>query len=363
MKQQRTLAIILGPDPCHPGGVTRAIETWLKGGLAEYVDIQQVHGAGWDAPLGTQILQTARAYIRLIRTLAESRARPRVVHIHVSTGASLYREWIAMRLTRLFGVALVSHLHSGHFGAWVEARPTRIWFARDLFRRSGVVVVPGQRWLSLVRGLGARNARVVPHALDERLACDLAAVAKHVDVAKRSERTVLLYYGRWAPVKGLDVLAEAVGGLDVDRRSRLSLRVFGNGDRQWLEQCLAHLTGTEVYIGGWLSDEAKARELSAAHAFVSPSRSELFGQVLLEVMAAGRPVIATRVGGVPDVLDGYPSARLVAPDDPRALQGALEELLDGRWPDGRHRRLGQLRSRFLAPNVAVQLAEIYQMAR
>jgi starch synthase len=122
------------------------------------------------------------------------------------------------------------------------------------------------------------------------------------------------------------------------------------------------LTGTDVHIGGWLSDEGKAAELSRAQAFVSPSRSELFGQALLEVMAAGKPVIATRVGGIPDVLDGYPDARLIASENPSALQSALEDLLDGVWPDSQGDQANHLSARYSARTVAAQIAKIYQTA-
>jgi glycosyltransferase involved in cell wall biosynthesis len=361
-KQQQLRVIMLSPDPIHPGGVTRAINTWLEGGLAEHVDIQQIHAAAWDASIPIQILQTARAYIVLTLALLWSRPRPGVVHVHVSTGGSLYREWIAVRLARTFRVAVVSHLHSGNFGNWIAGKPARRWFAYNLFRHSGIVVVSAQHWVGLVNELGAHDVRVVPHGLDEQLVSLLAPVAEYVEASQPSKRAVVLYYGRWAPVKGLDILGEAVRALDVDRRSRLTLRLFGNGNRAWLEQCMDNLDGADVHIGGWLSDEGKAGELSRARAFVSPSRSELFGQALLEVMAAGKPVIATRVGGIPDVLDGYPDARLVTPENPKALQSALEDLLDGVWPDSRRDQPKHLSTRFSARTVAAQIANIYQTA-
>jgi glycosyltransferase involved in cell wall biosynthesis len=122
---------------------------------------------------------------------------------------------------------------------------------------------------------------------------------------------------------------------------------------------MGDLTGTDVHIGGWLSDEEKAGELSKAQAFVSPSRSELFGQALLEVMAAGKPVIATRVGGIPDVLDGYTDARMIAPENSRALQSALEDLLDGVWPSSQREQANHLNARYSARTVAAQIAQIY----
>jgi glycosyltransferase involved in cell wall biosynthesis len=359
---ERIGVIMISPDPIHPGGVTRVIDTWLREGLRDYVDVTQIYAAAWDAPLALQILQTARAYLVLTLTLLRSRSKPMLLHIHVSTGGSLYREWIALRLARTFDVPVVSHLHSGNFGTWVAGRRARRWFARGLFGHSDVVVVPARPWIEIADDLGARQVRVVPHGLGDQLTSRLEAVADDGQYRKQIGRVMVLYYGRWAPIKGLDILGDAVRGLDAGRRSRLSLRVFGNGSRTWVERCLENLAGADVHIGGWLSDEDKAAELRMADVFVLPSRSELFGQSLLEAMAAGRPVIATRVGGIPDVLNEYRGARLIPPESAQALQNALEELLDGVWPRPDQRTQVPLSTRFVARNVVAQLADVYRTA-
>jgi glycosyltransferase involved in cell wall biosynthesis len=343
--ERRTSVVILSPKPVHPGGITRAIDSWLAGGLEELVHLRQIFVADWDAPLPVQLAQTARAYAALLATLVASRPKPDVVHIHVSIGPGLYREWLSAVLARLFRVSVVSHLHSGRFPEWTASARRRRWFASSLLRKSRMVVVPAAVWVATARRLGACDVRVVPHGLDAHLLAELATAAKWVAPITPRGPAVLLYYGRWARVKGLDILGEAICGLDAADRSRLVLRIFGNGDRRWLERCFAG-----------------ARQLSSADAFVLPSRQELFAQALLEAMAAGIPIIATRTGGIPEVLDGYPAAKLVAPDDPEALRTALEELLDGRWPTRRDRASNALAPRFLTPSVVGELASIYRAA-
>ncbi|MGH7255618.1 MAG: glycosyltransferase, partial [Nitrospirales bacterium] len=67
--------------------------------------------------------------------------------------------------------------------------------------------------------------------------------------------------------------------------------------------------------------------LGAMDVFVLPSRNEGMGRALVEAMAAGRPVVATRVGGVPAVVEDRRSGLLVPPANPDALAAALDELL------------------------------------
>jgi len=354
--------IILSPNPAHPGGVTRAIDAWLQGGLSSRLAVHRISVTDMDAPLPVQLAQTARAYLKLIAVLLANRANPTVVQINLSTGIGLYREWLAARIAGGFSAAVVTHLHSGAYERWVDRGPMRRRFTRGLFRRSSVVIVPANVWVGSAIRLGAAGVRVVPHGLDERFAAQLAALADRPQMPKGDAVVVVLYYGRWTSVKGLDILGEAIRGLSAPHRSRMALRLFGNGDRSWLNDCLADIECASIHVGGWLTDADKLCELSKAHVFVQPSREELFAQTLLEAMAAGKPIIASNVGGIPEVVEAYPNAVLVNPGDIFALRGVLEKLINGNWPSESQSRPALNPARFLAQNVATELGDIYRAA-
>jgi glycosyltransferase involved in cell wall biosynthesis len=85
-----------------------------------------------------------------------------------------------------------------------------------------------------------------------------------------------------------------------------------NGGPQWL---------------GWLDADAKARALRESDVFLMPSTSEGLPVALLEAMAYGKPIVATRVGGIPDVLADGREGLLVPPGDVDALAGAVGTLV------------------------------------
>ena len=94
---------------------------------------------------------------------------------------------------------------------------------------------------------------------------------------------------------------------------------------------------------------------------VSPSRRESFGLVLLEAGALGKPVIATRVGGVPEVVMDNETGVLVRPEDPAALAAAIIKLLENR--DLAH-RMGmnarrRVEERFTIQHAVSQVLEVY----
>jgi glycosyltransferase involved in cell wall biosynthesis len=139
------------------------------------------------------------------------------------------------------------------------------------------------------------------------------------------DRQVAGAVGRLAPEKGIDDLLRAFAavrsGMDA------SLLIAGDGpDRMKLEALAAELgIGDAVEFAGYTANVAEA--LARMDVFVLPSRSEGIPLALLEAMAAGLPVVAARVGGVPEVVADGETGVLVPPGDPPALAAAMADLL------------------------------------
>jgi len=138
---------------------------------------------------------------------------------------------------------------------------------------------------------------------------------------------ILLYVGHVTEQKGAFdlVRAHALGGPRV-RESRL---VFV-GDGSGLDACRAlarDLGVTAAFVGARPHDEI-ATWLAACDLLALPSWNEGMPNVVLEALASGRPVVATRVGGIPDVVDSDALGELVPPRDPAALGRALERVLE-----------------------------------
>lgn len=194
-----------------------------------------------------------------------------------------------------------------------------------------------------------------------------------VDVAQFAGRTVepdaaprVLFVGRISPEKGLHVLLDAFARV-VARFPEARLDIVGAhaecpreilvdlGDEPMVrdlarfydgrgyaahlnEQIRRHGLASRVEFSGFLPHAEAVRHFHRAWVLVNPSLSESFGMSLAEGMAAGIPVVATRVGGMVEVVDDGVTGSIVAPDDPTALAEALIGLLS----DGElRRRMGE----------------------
>jgi glycosyltransferase involved in cell wall biosynthesis len=146
---------------------------------------------------------------------------------------------------------------------------------------------------------------------------------------KRNEEPfIFITAGRLAAVKGLDILLSAFKILIEKTGKRILLKILGRGEiRKELEEQVVRsgLQGQVIFTGRVTRDQV-VREMQDANCYVLASRYEAFGVVLIEAMATGMPVIATRSGGPEYIVDescGY----LVDPDNVEQLAGAMLKMI------------------------------------
>jgi len=170
----------------------------------------------------------------------------------------------------------------------------------------------------------------------------------------------LLFVGRLARIKGLRILFEAFARARVDHPN-LSLTLIGDGpERAHAEAEAARIGG--ISLMGSQSQDAVAAAFGDADALVLPSFAEGVPVVLMEAMAAGLPVIATRVGGVGELVQDGVSGLLVAPGDTDALQDAILDLV--REP-ARRRAMGAAGAAIVAEefDCRVEAARLFSLFR
>lgn len=194
---------------------------------------------------------------------------------------------------------------------------------RVLYRRADAVVGNSQAVVdaAVSRGADPTRALVIPNAVD----------VPEPDARPR-EPDLIAYVGRLHPDKGPDVALEAFARLADDHPSA-RLVLAGPAVQPVERELAARLRHRIVALGvadrvdlpGPLADPTLL--LNRAAVLVLPSRTEGLSNVLLEAIVCGTPVVATAVGGTPEVVRDRETGRLVPPEDPEALTRALAEVL------------------------------------
>jgi glycosyltransferase involved in cell wall biosynthesis len=163
--------------------------------------------------------------------------------------------------------------------------------------------------------------RVVPNGIDTSLYAarpDRRPIRRIVTVANLRKE------------KAHEVLLEAAA-MVVRRFADIELLFVGDGSRRAELEAIARRHGVERHTRFLGHCDDVPAILSSSDLFVLPSRSEALPNAVLEAMAAGLPVIAMRVGGIPEIVDHQRTGVLVGPDDARALGFAMLDLIQ--WPE------------------------------
>jgi glycosyltransferase involved in cell wall biosynthesis len=250
-----------------------------------------------------------------------ARRRPAVVHAHGVRAGAFAALAIATLRTR-DRPALAVTVHNGP-PANGTSRIVHGVLERICARRADIVLCASADLVTRMRARGADAERFdVPAPLrPEPTAADVAIARADMGA---NGRPVVLAVARLAPQKGLDVLVGAADRWrDRDPRPRTVIAGAGPLAADLLAQ--ADRSGADVVLLG-ARDDVPAL-LAAADVVVVPSRWEARALIIQEAMRAGRPVVATRVGGTPE-LTGADGALLVPPEDPAALAAAVAAVLD-----------------------------------
>jgi glycosyltransferase involved in cell wall biosynthesis len=185
--------------------------------------------------------------------------------------------------------------------------------AEALLSRLGAVVAPSRALGDYIarHGVPAKRIHIIPHGIDVQR----SEPGAPGDPPVLATAAVLDYH------KGIDVLLEASARLAVPHR----VEIFGEGPLRGELEAQALRLGVPARFHGFVEDMRE--QLLATDVFVLPTRGDNFPVSILEAMAYAVPVVATKVGGVPEQVDDGVTGILVDPDDPDALAGALASLL------------------------------------
>lgn len=253
---------------------------------------------------------------------------PDVVHIVTEVGMGL----AGLRAATALDLPIVMSYHTNfdqylrfyHLTHFSEA----LWFYMKWFHSFALVnLCPSRDTLESMKQRGFQNLDIWSRGIDlERFS------PSHFSPGLREklgagDRTVFLYVGRVSVEKGLDVLMQSIRSVNETHGDRVQFWITGNGP--FLKE-IESLNLPNVVFTGEKRGAELAQIYASADAFVFPSGTETFGNVLLEAMASGLPPICTDSGGVTDYTVHRENALVCRYGDPDSLSQAILSLLDPR---------------------------------
>lgn len=321
----RTLARLLEYLQSHGH---RALLLGPESGMTEYAGAEIVGTAGVPLPFYPELRFN---FFRPLFLRRLSEFQPDVIHLvdPVVLGTA------GLAVARMLGKPLVSSYHTNlaayceHFGFPMLVRP--MWsYNRLIHNQCALTFCPSPSTATMLQTQGFQRVRIWQRGVDTAL----FQPGRRNEVTRAGwlngeERVVLMYVGRISWEKNLRLLTSAYRQMD---HTRSHLVIVGDGPA--LREVKQEVANLPVTFTGYLQGEELAHAYASADIFAFPSRTETFGQVVLEAMASGLPVVGLRAEGVRDIVadgeTGYllDTEKLTEQEQAAEYQQLLERLVE-----------------------------------
>jgi glycosyltransferase involved in cell wall biosynthesis len=352
----------------HTGALTRLL---ARRGIAQVVLTTRPPTAPWIeriAPnatvvrVGLPVRRARQLYALPAGVLAPLLGRRAdLVHVHLGEDLAILPLAALAARQRRVPIVLTVHCSLAHTLEVSDARTALLralgarierWGER---RAAATIVLTDRLADRLAADTGFDGVRLIPRGIDRRRFADPGPDP----FPSFRRRPRIVYLGRIVRAKGMETLVEAISRL---RTSDAGVLVVGDGPARAAVERLARRLGVDdrIAVTGFVPHDRVPAVLAAADLVVLPSFYEELGTVLIEAMQVGVPVVASRVGGIPDVvIDGH-TGLLVPPGDAGALAAAIDAIL-GNPRLARHlgANAGRLAPRYDLERVGDQVEALY----
>jgi glycosyltransferase involved in cell wall biosynthesis len=282
-----------------------------------------------------------------------------VIHSQLAEKGSVWRNVIFVLIATCFRKPSVIHAHGCEFHVFYRQLPS---FLRHVvsyvFRQSCYFVALSESWRTFyIQECGLHPKQVVVLMNPIELPEKVPERNSHCPVR-------ILFLGRLGKRKGVFDLLQAFAALPPECIAQSELVLAGDGEIEQTQSMVQALNlGERVKLVGWVNTDQKKCLLAEAAFLTLPSYNEGLPMAILEAMSWGLPVIATNVGGIPEVIDNGHNGLLIEPGAVKALTEGLELLIRDR---AKRQRMGYVARKramqFDMQGYVNHLSHIYQAA-
>lgn len=308
----RIKVLMVGPDRSVHGGISGVVNNYYDAGITEKVDLNYI-GTMVEGSKLRKLWQAVKAYIKFLKLLPEYP----IVHVNVASDSSYYRKSLFIKAAKRAGRKIVIHQHGGDFETFYEKEQNDRGRARirQVLGMGDVFLVLSPKLKQFFKGiLEPSKVILFPNA-----------VPVPDSIEKEYGKQRILFLGRLCKEKGLRELFSVLPQLH-EQFPQMHVLLGGIWED---EELLEEAAKMKEYVTdlGWLQGEAKKDYLRISDLFVFPTYFEGQPVSVLEAMAYQCGIVATNVGGIPQMVEQEQTGLLIEPKVPEGLKSALEKLL------------------------------------
>jgi glycosyltransferase involved in cell wall biosynthesis len=274
-------------------------------------------GTGYPVITSSSCRNKISRLVDILKTLFVNRHQIDIQVLQVYSGLSFITTDLASLLGKKLGHKLIFHIHGGAFPEFVTRYPRWVRYALN---RADAIIVPSPFLGRCLEGMGY-SVQVIPNGID---------LSDYHYRHRQQLQPLLLWMRAFHPIYNPEM---AVRVFSIIRRTYPLARLVMAGQDKGLQTSVQHLAQElnvfqSIKFPGFLDTAAKIREGDRAEIFLNTNHIDNMPVSLLEACAMGLPIVATRVGGIPDLVQDRHTALLVDSDKDEQMVQAVMELLE-----------------------------------
>lgn len=290
----------------------------------------------------------ASAYIKMFFTLLFDR-KINIIHIHTASDNGFKRNIAFVNLAYAFGKKVILHIHSGRFNNYYEKNKTKV---ERVFSKCAGIVALTHEIKAFYEKMGCKKVTVINNIIEYPQFREI----KHEDGCVH-----YLYLGVITKTKGIYDLVDVIKDHKEEFKGKMVLHVGGNKEVEKLLEIIK-TNGLEdiIQFEGWVSGNKKIDLLNMCEVFILPSYTEGLPISILEAQSYGKYTIATRVGGIPEIVD-QTNGVLFEPADQEALYKILQYVNNDKPYSDKTNLIKNSSRLYLPEYVSEQLETLYSV--
>jgi glycosyltransferase involved in cell wall biosynthesis len=277
----------------------------------------------------------------------------KIIHINTASYNDFFRNILFIMIGKVFRKKIILHIHGGDFQEFYERH---VKYVEIIIKQCDYIIIVSKFIIDLMKKLN-KNVIILPNSIHKPL-------FEKKPFCKDSDKLRILFLGSIKDEKGIFDLLKMLEMKYESLKDKIELNIGGPGNVQCvrrLENIIdrAKLDNFVTYHG-WLNKIEKNKLLSYSDILIQPSYFESFGITVIEAMSYGMPVIASNIGGLPELVENNVNGYLVSPGDLQQIYEAIKKFIEN---PSLLKKMGEVSYKKVEPyyleNVIKKLNDIY----
>lgn len=306
--------LTIGPDYRTPKGGVAAVEKTYSVFYHPFNHISTVTVGNWSVKLFLLL----RAYFLFITKMFDSEVA--IVHVHGASNASFWRKSVFILTAKCFKKKIVYHIHGGGFKIFAKKHPKSVKY---IIKKCDAVVALSETWKNYFKEcLKANHVVVIPNPVEQ----------SEEDHSQRDDNVVkFLFLGSVNKAKGIYDMLTVIGEERDLLKGRAVFYIGGIGEIDKMNTMINQYKIDDIvqYVG-WVDGKKKIDLFNMSHVFILPSYIEGVPICILEAETYHLPIITTKVGGIPSIVEDKVNGYLLNPGDKHSISNAIFDMINNK---------------------------------